>query len=95
MPHQDCLCSMSLLNSEAWDGLARRNPGPIEAAAETHISPRNIRKLFTKRGYAQFTRKFGRRFGSAPATPGIGNEAVRAGARESASLARDARARAA
>jgi hypothetical protein len=94
MPHQNCSCSISLLNSEAWDGLAGRNPAPIEAPAETHLSARNIRRLFTKRGYAHFTRKSGRRFGSHPATPGIGNEAVRAGARESASLARDARARA-
>jgi hypothetical protein len=82
---------MSLLNFEARNGLSGRDLGPIEVAAETNISLRYVQKLITKRGCAYFTQKFRRRVGSySEPDADLGTTIVRAGAGESALLARDA-----
>jgi hypothetical protein len=93
MPQNDDVYTygMFLLNFEAWHGFHGRNFGRIEVAAESNISPQYVQKFFAECGCAHFTRKFSHRFGSCDwFSAGIGNETVRAGAGESALLARDA-----
>jgi hypothetical protein len=66
--------------------------GTWRLAAKTNISLRYFQKLFAERNRAHFTQKFRRRFRPYHGEPGadVGNTTVRAGAGESALLARNA-----
>ena len=91
MPEKGCTSSMSLLIFGTGDGLSDQDPGPLEMPSKTNISRRYVQRLFAECGDAHFKQKFRRRFGSYSETgAGLGSTPVRAGAGESALLARDA-----
>jgi hypothetical protein len=91
MPEKGCTSSVSLLIFGTGDRLFDQYPGPLEMLPITNISRQYVQRLFAECGDAHFTQKFRRWFGSYSETgAGLGSTPVRAGAGESALLARDA-----